>query len=96
MKLLKKQKCFQKPGCPLRDEDYRELTKYLTYKQFEAKRKIYEYNDIADHFYIIVKGRVSSQIRNSKINNWDWAMTKYKGLLDWKTNEFDPIVQKEM
>ena len=62
----------------------------------DANREVYKYNDVAENFYMILKGKVSCQIRNYKISNWDLAMNIYQGLLEWKSKEFDIRVQKQM
>ena len=36
---------------------------------------------MANKFYIILKGELSVMIPNPKINDWDWALSVYKGLL---------------
>lgn len=49
-----------------------------------------------DKFYVILQGTVSVLIRNEIVDQWDWAMSAYNALKDWKEKEFDKKVAKAM
>ena len=52
--------------------------------------------DNADCFFVILSGSVTVQIRNELIDSWDWAMSVYKALKEWKAKEFDKKVERQM
>lgn len=56
---MKGQKFFKNSKYPLSDRDYIELTQGLYYKEYKENQTIYSYNDDANNFYMIAKGRVS-------------------------------------
>ena len=70
--------------------DYRELSQLFTYREYDTNCVIYSKGDIPRHFFILLNGRVSQIEKNEIIDEWDWAMSVYKGLLEWKLQEFDP------
>ena len=80
----------------LSEEDLQELTQALSYRDVEADTEIYRYGDEPRYFFMVVKGQVSRQVRNPGIPDWDWAMSIYQGLLEWKEREFDYKVQQKM
>ena len=49
-----------------------------------------------DKFYIILTGSVNVLSRNPLIDQWNWAMSVYNTLLEWKEKEFDKRVSKSM
>lgn len=77
----------------LSDKDYKELAHSLTFKEFLPNEEVYKFHDKPDEFFIIINGKLSKYVRNSDIANWDWAMSIYKSLLEWKSKEFDKKVK---
>ena len=57
---------------------------------------IYSEGDIADNFYVVLNGSVSQLVRNPIIDEWDWAMSIYKALVQWKRKDFDVKAHKAM
>ena len=49
-----------------------------------------------DKFYIILTGSVNVLSCNPLIDQWNWAMSVYNTLLEWKEKEFDKRVSKSM
>lgn len=76
--------------------DFRELAQSLTYKEYEKDTDVYKYGDVPEHFFIVLTGSVSHQVRNEVIDEWKWANNIYQALLQWKNEEFDVKVRKEM
>ena len=65
------------------------MAQLIPYKEVRKNSIIYEVNDEANHFYVILNGSVSRKIRNPDIDEWDWAMSVFKALEEWKKKEFD-------
>jgi hypothetical protein len=54
---------------------------------------VFEFGDIGDKFYMILKGIVSIQVPNQKVKNWDFYWNQYSKLKEWKSN-FDLRVEE--
>lgn len=76
--------------------EYRELALLMTYKEFSRDSFIYEQGQDAESFYVVLNGSVSEVEKNPKIESWDWAMSAYRALLDWKAKEFDPKAEQKL
>jgi hypothetical protein len=50
--------------------------------------------EVADFFYLIIRGSVSVQIPNPEIKKWDILRKDYLRLKAWKEEEFDPKMKK--
>lgn len=87
---------FFKSKKQLNHIEYRDLSLALTYETHEPGSEIASYGSRPDKFYIILSGVVSVLVRNEIIDHWDWAMSIYNALKDWKEREFDKRVQREM
>lgn len=74
--------------------DYRELAQLMTFKMFQKDSPVYMKGEIADNFYVVLNGSVSEQIKNPIIDDWEWALSVYMVLQEWKTKEFDPKAKK--
>lgn len=75
VKLLKRQRIFKKFPKMADDDDFRELTKYLSYKEVRADENkfVIEENDLVENYFIILRGRVKGHQRNPKLAQWEWA-----------------------
>lgn len=74
----------------------REIAQSISFKEFNAGDMILNYSTQPRNFYMILSGQVSSEIKNPIIDQWDWANNIYHDLLNWKKNEFDKKVEREM
>jgi hypothetical protein len=43
---------------------------------------------------MLINGIVSLKTRNMNVPEWNFQWREYQKLLEWKTNEFDPMVEK--
>lgn len=79
--------------------ELRDLASSFTYEKAASDKEIISCGHPVtnnDKFYIILDGTVSVQKRNPLIDDWDWAMSVYNALLDWKEKEFDKRIAKAM
>lgn len=79
--------------------EMRDLAQSFTYETVESDAEIFQFGqpiDSQDKFYVILSGQVSVIIQNALIEKWDWAMSVYELLKNWKEKEFDVRVQKAM
>lgn len=78
----------------LRYGDFRDLAQMIAYREYEADTFVYKKGDEPENFYIVLNGQLAEEERNQIIDSWDWAMSIYKGLLEWKKKEFSPKLSK--
>ena len=52
-----------------------------------------EYGESPETFYMLINGIVSLKTRNMNVPEWNFQWREYQKLLEWKTNEFDPMVE---
>lgn len=76
--------------------EYRDLAQLLTYKEFKKDTFIYEQGQEVENFYVVLNGSVNQVEKNPKIDSWEWGMSVYRALLDWKVKEFDPKAKKHL
>ena len=51
---------------------------------------VFEYGDIGEQFFVVIKGIVEVLIKNPAIKKWDIVRNDYEKLLKWKKNDFGP------
>ena len=56
----------------------------MVYMEVDKDDEIIKYGDTNEIFFIILEGSVGIQAPNPSIEKWDWAMSVYHGLLEWK------------
>ena len=76
--------------------DYRDLAQMMTYKEYDKDAHIYDFDQVADSFYVVLNGQACELIQNPNIDNWQWANEVFTVLNDWKENVFDPYAQKQL
>lgn len=79
--------------------ELRDLAQSLTFEQAPAGTDLIlcgEKVTNKDKFYVILQGTVSVLIRNEVVDQWEWAMSVFNALKDWKEKEFDKKVAKAM
>ena len=74
--------------------EYREIANNLQFQEINEFNNVIDYQDEPDTFYMILNGIVSCKVRNMNILKWEIQWKDYQKLLKWKTDEFDPKVQK--
>lgn len=72
------------------------MLRTLYYKEIEWDQPLHNEFDQVKHFYIILRGSVGFQQRNPAIKNWAWAKKLEDNLKQWKSEEFDIRVKKEI
>jgi signal-transduction protein with cAMP-binding, CBS, and nucleotidyltransferase domain len=78
------------------DQDSYEIASSLKFEKFKAGEKVVNFGDDGDKFYIILKGVVSVQIRNPRIQDYRLQEREYNKLKEWKRDEFDPKLKVEL
>lgn len=66
----------------------------MTYKEYDKGNCVYMIGQEADSVFIVLNGQVQEQQKNTEIKNWEWAMSVFSVLQEWKANEWDPKAQK--
>lgn len=66
----------------------------FTFEQVKKNENVFEYGDIGNTFYVIIKGTCSVLVRNPQIRDWYFEYQNYRKLLEWKENIFDPKVEQ--
>ena len=56
----------------------------MAYMEVKKDEDIIKYGQTNDSFFIILEGSVEVHTPNPSIEKWDWAMSVYNGLLEWK------------
>ena len=74
--------------------EYREIANNLQFQEINEFNNVIDYQDEPETFYMILNGIVSCKVRNMNILKWEIQWKDYQKLLKWKTDEFDPKVQK--
>jgi hypothetical protein len=92
-KYLQSQDVFSKYDS-LTQNDFLLLAKRMKYKEYERDAYVYNLDESADHFYIVLSGEVREEMRNPQIESWDWAMNAFQSLISWKCNVFDEMAYK--
>lgn len=72
------------------------LASGMEFKTFEQNQRILNYGDTAQYFFIPLCGNMTQYLRNNAIEKWDWALTIYNSLKEWKAKEFDRKVMHVM
>ena len=72
------------------------MTKYLKYDEIREGKTVWQYDDLADNFYFILRGQISVQEPNHDIADWDWAYDLYTKLKKWMKEEFSHKLRKVM
>ena len=63
---------FFKNRQELKTSDLRDLALNFQIQEIPQFQNVFEFDDIGDTFYMIIKGIVSVQVPNSKVANWDY------------------------
>jgi CRP-like cAMP-binding protein len=71
------------------------LAKSFRFRQVEQYDDVFEYGDVGDLFYLIIKGSVSVQIPNPEIKKWDILRKEFLQLKKWKSEEMDERIEQE-
>lgn len=95
VRLLKSQVVFKKFH-KMGEDDYRELTKYITYHEVVRGEAVITEGEKVQSFYVVLRGRANAHQRNPQIHRWAWAKKAHEALLEWKSKEFDVRVEHEM
>ena len=66
----------------------------LKLKRVQALDQVYKIGDRDQNFYIILRGVVSTQVPNKSMPDRALKWHDFNSLLDWKSNEFDPLVDQ--
>lgn len=74
----------------------REIAQSLSFKEVQAGDELHNYSSQPKNYYMILSGAVSIEIKNPIIDQWDWANNIYNKLQQWKREEFDKKVDREM
>lgn len=88
---LKSIKDFEPYRLYLTDADFKQLASKVTFKEFKNDDLIYKIGESADSFNIMLEGSAVEEIKNQSIEQWEWAMSVYNALLQWKSSVFDEL-----
>lgn len=55
-------------------------------------QNVFEYGDVGDKFFIIIKGLVSIKIPNPTLKEWRLERKRFENLLEWKTEFLEPLM----
>lgn len=66
----------------------------MTYQEYQKDSCVYMIGQEIDSVFIVLKGRLQEQLKNPEINNWDYAISVFRVLQEWKANQWDPKAQK--
>ena len=80
----------------LTESDFKQLASKITYRQMNKDDFVYKIGESADEFFILLEGVASEEIKNESIEQWDWAMSVFNALLQWKSSVFDELAQKSL
>lgn len=92
---LKRQEVFKK-FWKLKDEDFLQMARQVTYQEIAENKELHREQEPVKNFYILLRGRMGFEERNPLIKNWEWAKKAEKDLTQWKKEEFDVKVKKEI
>ena len=66
----------------------------MKFEKVDSIKNVFQYGDVGDKFFIIVKGLVSIKIKNPSIKDWNDEWRRYNNLLNWKNEYFEPLVMR--
>ena len=91
--LIKDNKFF-KDRKELTQKDIKDLASMFQFAEIKQYHNVFEYGDIGELFYMIIKGSVSILIPNAEIKRWDAQRKDLLRLRSWKADEFNQKLKK--
>ena len=82
--LFKKEPFFKEKK--LQDEDLREIAMKLKFQKCRGMTNVFNYGEVGDKFFIILRGVVSIITPNTAIKDRAVKFKDYQMLLEWKEN----------
>lgn len=73
--------------------DLKEIISAFQFERYGEYEKVFNYGEIGEKLYIIIKGLVSIRIPNPTIKQWESKRQRYNDLVAWKRNVFDAKVE---
>jgi CRP-like cAMP-binding protein len=84
---------FQKKCKDVKKNDLQEIISKMKWESESVLNDIYSQGDENDKFYVILRGVVQVLVPNPAIKGRALLYREYKNLLQWKKEEFDPLVE---
>ena len=84
---------FQKKCKDVKKNDLQEIISKMKWESESVFNDIYSQGDENDKFYVILRGVVQVLVPNPAIKGRALLYREYKNLLQWKKEEFDPLVE---
>lgn len=80
----------------MEEQDYKEVVNCMSFKQWFEGETIYTLGEHPKYLFVLLRGLVTIQRKNTKLDRWDWARSVLMGLREWKEQEIDGRLIKAM
>ena len=78
----------------IKNQDLKEIINAFQFEKYNEFENIFEYGDIGEKLYIIIKGLVSVRIPNPSIKDWVLKRKHFMALMEWKREHLDPKIDE--